>query len=244
MGLKSLLAKIGIGKEAGNDSGLLTGRTDFHSHILPGVDDGVKTIGESVAILDRYEAMGIERVWLTPHIMEDVPNKTADLRKRFDELREAYTGNIELRLAAENMIDNLFVERLEANDLLPLGEKGDMLLVETSYFDPPQGFDEILENIVEKGYRPLLAHPERYRYMGPHHYATLKERGILLQLNSLSLTGFYGQQARDKAHFLAEKGYYDFLGSDIHRLAQTDDLRHMMGQSRYRKPLSSIRLKE
>lgn len=244
MSLKSLLAKIGIGKEDGISSGLFIGRTDFHSHILPGVDDGVKTIGESIAILDRYEAMGIERVWLTPHIMEDVPNNTADLRKRFDELRDAYSGNVELKLAAENMIDNLFVERLEADDLLPLGEKGDMLLVETSYFNPPQGLDEILERIVEKGYRPLLAHPERYRYMEPHHYATLKERGILLQLNLLSLTGFYGQQARDKSHFLAEKGYYDFLGSDIHRLAQADDLGRMTNQSRYRKQLDKIRLKE
>ena len=82
--------------------------------------------------------------------MEDVPNKTADLRRRFDELRDAYSGNVELKLAAENMIDNLFVERLEADDLLPLGEKGDMLLVETSYFNPLKGSTKSLNALSKR----------------------------------------------------------------------------------------------
>ena len=93
----------------------LIGFTDYHSHILPGVDDGVQTMDESLEILRLYEEQGIKSVWLTPHIMEDIPNTTAHLRDRFAELQAAYTGGVQLHLAAENMLDNLFEERLGEN---------------------------------------------------------------------------------------------------------------------------------
>ena len=109
------------------DSGIFSGFTDWHSHILPGVDDGVRTMGESLEILRLYEELGVRSVWLTPHIMEDIPNTTAHLRERFAELQASYSGSVELHLAAENMLDGLFEERLEKNDLLPLGENGDHL---------------------------------------------------------------------------------------------------------------------
>lgn len=96
------------------DIGIFNGLTDCHSHILPGVDDGVRTMEESLAILDRYERLGMKTVWLTPHIMEDVPNKTADLKERFNLLCQNYKGGLRLHLGAENMIDNLFEERLAA----------------------------------------------------------------------------------------------------------------------------------
>jgi hypothetical protein len=88
--------------------------------------------------------MGFSRVWLTPHIMEDVPNTPDGLRRRFAELKNAYSGPIELRLAAENMIDPLFEKRLADGDLLPIGERGDHLLVETSYVNAPVRFRELL----------------------------------------------------------------------------------------------------
>ena len=119
------------------DTGVFQGFTDWHSHILPGVDDGIQTMEESLAVLEEYERLGFKKVWLTPHIMEDYPNDTEDLKKRYEELRAKWKGNIELALAAENMLDNLFEERLENNDFLPIGENGDHLLVETSYYTPP-----------------------------------------------------------------------------------------------------------
>ena len=97
--------------------GIFNGFTDCHSHILPGVDDGVKHIEESLEILQRYEEMGIRSVWLTPHIMEDIPNTTDGLRARFDVLRSAYKGPVELHLGAENMIDTLFENRLKSYGL-------------------------------------------------------------------------------------------------------------------------------
>lgn len=124
------------------------------------------------------EKQGVRKVWLTPHIMEDIPNETATLREKFRELEQSYNGTMELALAAEYMMDNLFEERLEKNDLLPLEEGKRYLLVETSYFNPPMGLLSVLQHIQKKGYYPLLAHPERYEYMQKKDYKALKEEHI------------------------------------------------------------------
>lgn len=200
-------------------SGIFQGFTDWHSHILPGVDDGVQTLDESLRLLAKYEELGIQEVWLTPHIMEDIPNTTGHLRACFANLQSAYTGKITLRLAAENMLDSLFEERLAKNDLLPLGNDGRHLLVETSYFNPPMGLQNILLRIKAKGYYPVLAHPERYMYMDKAYYAKLKNMGIRFQLNLFSLAGAYGKEVTRKALWLLRHGMYDCAGTDIHQYA-------------------------
>ena len=197
-------------------SGLFNGRTDWHCHILPGVDDGFKRMDDSLAALVLYEQAGIKEVWLTPHIMEDIPNRTSALRERFVDLTLAYTGPIRLHLASENMMDALFEQRLLAGDLLPLKDK--RLLVETSYFQPPIDLRGTLERIKEAGYTPILAHPERYRYMNDSDYEYLVSKNIKLQLNIVSLAGGYGKPAQEKAQMLLSKGYYNFFGSDLHFL--------------------------
>ncbi len=199
------------------ESGMFQGMTDWHSHILPGVDDGIKTLDESLKVLEMLDELGIEKVWLTPHIMEDYPNETSALKDRFQQLKESWTGRVELRLAAENMLDSLFEERLSANDLLPIGDEGNQLLVETSYYTPPMGMEDILRNISSAGYFPVLAHPERYRYMEKDDYKKLKDMGILFQMNYISLVGGYGETARNKAEWLLSNKMIDVLGSDVHR---------------------------
>lgn len=197
----------------------LQGMTEWHSHILPGVDDGVETMEEAVEILNQYEEAGIKEVWLTPHIMEDLPNTTESLRQRFKDLQETYKGNVTLHLAAENMIDNLFKARLEADDLLPIGEKGNTLLVETSYFSAPMRLFETLEAIKNKGYHPLLAHPERYDYID--NFATYKKMhdfGVRFQVNLMSFIGHYGPMVKDKAMRLLSEGMIDRFGTDLHRI--------------------------
>lgn len=198
------------------DSGIFEGYTDWHSHILPGVDDGVRTMEESLAILRMYEGLGVKSVWLTPHIMEDMPNTTEHLRERFAELQAAWTGSVDLHLAAENMLDNLFEERIERNDLLPIGANGDHLLVETSYFNPPMGLYNILERIKSKGYYPLLAHPERYFYMGETDYRRLRSLGVKFQMNLPSIAGMYGDSVRKKAMMLLREKAVSYTGTDIH----------------------------
>jgi tyrosine-protein phosphatase YwqE len=203
-------------------SSLLTGFTDHHSHILPGVDDGVKKMEVSLKVLERYEQLGIAEVWCTPHIMEDIPNTTEKLQVRFAELCEAYQGPIKLHLAAEYMMDALFEERLEQGDLLKLGDDGNQLLVETSYFTPPMDMDKILLRIKQRGLYPVLAHPERYVYMNKERYTELKDNGIRFQLNLSSLAGAYGSEAKDKALWILKKEYYNLVGSDLHSLRNAD----------------------
>ena len=198
-------------------SGVLQGATDRHSHILYGVDDGAKTLEDALAVLAYDEEIGISEVWCTPHIMEDVPNTTEALKQRFAELQAAYTGPIKLHLAAEYMLDTLFEERFNAGDLLTMED--DTILVETSTWNPPADMTGTLRKIQKAGYRPLLAHPERYRYLTDAGYERLHKMGIHFQLNLGSLVGYYGETAMRKAHELLEKGWYSEIGSDCHRLA-------------------------
>ena len=199
------------------ESGVLKGLTDRHSHILFGVDDGLRTLEDSLAVLAYYEEIGISEVWCTPHIMEDVPNATEALRERFAQLQQAYTGPVRLHLAAEYMLDTLFEERFAAGDLLTM--ENDMVLVETSTWNPPSDMTGTLRRIQKAGYCPLLAHPERYRYMNDAAYERLHKMGIHFQLNAGSLVGYYGETAMRKAHDLLAKGWYSDIGSDCHRLA-------------------------
>ena len=208
------------------ESGFFRGFTDWHSHILPGVDDGVQSMDESLQILAEYERLGVKEVWLTPHIMEDIPNTTEELRDRFAGLKATYQGSVMLHLASENMLDNLFEERLEKNDLLPIGKDGKHLLVETSYFNPPMGLNNILLRIKAKGYYPVLAHPERYLYMNENDYQRLISMGIEFQLNQFSLSGLYGKEVQKRAKALKRLGEYDYIGTDLHRFVTLQNALH------------------
>lgn len=194
---------------------IFAGAVDNHSHVLYGVDDGIKTLEDSLKVLDFMEKAGVETLWLTPHIMEDVPNTSEDLKGRFAELQAAYSGSIRLRLAAEYMLDTLYMERLRGRDLRLHG--GDLVLVETSTWSPPIDLWDMLEETLKAGYRPLVAHPERYRYMGMNDYERLRKMGCQLQLNLPSIVGVYGEEPQAKAMQLLEKGWYCMFGTDCHR---------------------------
>jgi tyrosine-protein phosphatase YwqE len=163
-----------------------------------------------------YEQMGVKKVWLTPHIMEDCPNTPEKLKTRFEELKSAYKGNIELALSAENMMDGLFIKRLEQGILMPYGDNNNELLIETSYVQPPMRMESILRDMQKAGITPVLAHPERYLYMDAEKYENIKEMGVKFQLNITSLIGAYGNQVKERAEYLLNEGYYNYSGSDAH----------------------------
>ena len=216
-------------------SGILAGAADHHSHILPGVDDGVETMDEALRILATYEALGIKHLWLTPHIMEDIPNTPQKLTARFNELKAAYKGNITLHLAAEYMIDNHLHKLLQnhcpscirgasntvaegegVSPLLPIGTAGKHILVETSYYNAPIRMRETLQQIKSLGYHPLLAHPERYMYLDNAEYQKLHDEGVKFQLNLASLAGGYGSVVKKKALWLLANDLYSVAGTDLH----------------------------
>ena len=201
-----------------DEIGFLNGAVDYHCHILPGVDDGIRNLEKSLAALSFYEEAGVSEVWLTPHIMEDYPNATSLLRQGFNKLCAAYNGPLIMHLASENMLDSTFDQRFSNDDLLPMGD-GTHLLVETSYFNPPMRLYETLDEIRSHGFFPVLAHPERYIYMSFKDYDRLKDMGVQFQLSIMSLTGVYGFESTVKARHLLWDGQYEFYGSDLHRLS-------------------------
>lgn len=204
------------GNRSLQESGALAGASDCHSHILWGVDDGVRTLEETLDVLAFEESLGVTDVWCTPHIMEDVPNTTESLKARFAELQAVYEGTIRLHLAAEYMMDNLLEERLASQDLLLMDD--DTLLVETSTVAAPYDINGTLSAIQSAGYMPLLAHPERCRFLGEKDFVRLHSQGVRFQMNLGSIVGYYGPSARRKAEWILEKGWYSAFGSDCHRL--------------------------
>lgn len=196
-------------------SGILQGMTDIHSHVLPGVDDGSSDISTSLELLAWMEALGFQKVWCTPHVMEDFQNHNPQLQEIFLQLKQAYSGSIELALASEYMLDASFGQRLP-DQVLPIGKNH--LLVETSYMYGPVGMDDLLLDTYQAGYRPIIAHPERYMYMEADDYRELREKGYHFQLNLMSLSGYYGKRPQAVSEYLLKKGWYDYVGSDLHHL--------------------------
>jgi len=195
-------------------------RNDLHSHLIPGIDDGSQSIEDTLEILHMMSNLGYKKIITTPHIMADTyRNSTKCILDGLATLREAiFYANIDIKIdvAAEYYLDELFLERLNNGDILTLG--GGYLLFETSYISKPINFEEIIFKMTMKGYKPLLAHPERYRYISHPKkiYSRMKELNIYFQLDINSLGGYYGKDALRLAKLLSRWGMIDFLGSDIH----------------------------
>lgn len=209
---------FGFFKKTFLQSGLLNGFTDVHSHILPGVDDGVQKMETTLRILNFYEEQGVKRVFFTPHVAEELHENTRDhLFKRFEQVKKEYKGNIELSLGAEYMLDNGFEKLLDQKEDF-LCASGSTILVETTSLQPPINMSQIIFELQDRGYNIMLAHPERYLYMHEDEYENLLSKNVQFQLNLLSLTGLYGEHAKKKGKKLLENGQYTYIGTDLHSL--------------------------
>jgi len=207
-------------------------KVDMHSHLIPGIDDGPASIKESLEILKHLEQLGYQKVIITPHIMyEGYTNTQETILQGLVELREAVEKeniNIHIDAAAEYYIDEGFDRLLDNDELLRIS--GKYILLETSYIAKPLNFEEVIFKLLSKGYFPILAHPERYRYIKnlDAEYHTLKKHGILFQVNINSFSGHYGKDAQKKALYLSKKGLIDFLGTDIHHLKHFHTLKEII----------------
>jgi tyrosine-protein phosphatase YwqE len=213
-------------------------RVDLHSHLIPGIDDGSQSMKESLSLLKGMEALGYEKVITTPHIMLDAYRNTpATIRNGLHALREAAIKEgitLKIEAAAEYYLDDGFEDLLRKGDVLTI--KGNYLLFETSYFAKPLQLEEMIFAISSSGYIPLMAHPERYRYIKDprKEYGRFKELGVMFQVNLNSFGGHYGKDAKYKANFLRKEGMIDFLGSDVHHSRQVDTLSNIFLSEAYR----------
>jgi len=202
---------------------------DIHNHILPGIDDGAKTVEESLNLIKGFSEIGIERFIATPHIMDNYyPNNFQTIQQALailkNELAKKGISQVTIEAAAEHMIDANFEILLENSEVLPL--KKNYLLVEMSYLQASINFEEAITKISSNSYFPILAHPERYGYL--HHtkkYSHYKNNGILFQLNLLSLSDYYGKEVFKTAQNLLENNLIDFAGSDVHNIRQLNALK-------------------
>ncbi|WP_298287206.1 CpsB/CapC family capsule biosynthesis tyrosine phosphatase [uncultured Lutibacter sp.] len=194
---------------------------DIHCHLLSNIDDGTKSLNEAISLIKRMHNYGIKNFICTPHIMGGVwENSKESILTKLTELQNELNlqglKDISIKAAAEYMLDENFDKLLKTKDLLTL--KDHFILIELSYFNPPLNLYEQLFNIRIAGYKPILAHPERYSYF--HHnfeeYSKLKEAGCLFQLNLLSLSKYYGESIQKTAFKLLKQGFIDFVGTDTH----------------------------
>ncbi len=213
--------------------------TDVHSHILPGVDHGSQSLEQSLEMLRAEAEMGVKRVILTSHVTAITFENTREtLTDAFLKLKDAVTDeglDMELFLSAEYRMDEYFDKEYAADHLIPM--PGNHILLENSFQQELMNLDDLMFDLQVKGYRTILAHPERYPYYSRRHkrYEQLHNAGARFQVNILSFTGYFGEEARDSALWLAKNGYIDYLGSDMHNVKHAHIIMHYLNSKEWKK---------
>jgi tyrosine-protein phosphatase YwqE len=190
---------------------------DIHSHLLPGIDDGAVTIDDTILLLTELKKLGVTQSITTPHIHSNVWKNTKEsIEQKYLQTVVNLDEQVPLRFAAEYMIDPNFEKLFQNDPLLTL--KDNYVLIEISYINAPIQLYDILFELQIAGYKPVLAHPERYPYYYSNlqAYTKLKNAGCLFQLNLLSTVGYYGVDVAKSCELLLKKGLIDFVGSDVH----------------------------
>jgi len=193
---------------------------DMHSHLLPGIDDGSPDMETSLQLIRALREMGYQRLITTPHIYwEHYPNTPEIITNKLAEVRAALLAAdipVQLDAAAEYFLDEHFETQLAAETLLTLPERH--VLVEMSFLGPYPKLHATMFQMRSSGYRPILAHPERYLYYASDlgQFEQIRDYGCALQVNLLSLSGYYGKPEKSLGLKLLEKGWVDFLGTDLH----------------------------
>ncbi|MBI9066007.1 MAG: capsular biosynthesis protein [Salinivirgaceae bacterium] len=204
---------------------------DLHSHLIPGIDDGAKNMADSLVLAKGLQELGYKKAITTPHIMSDYYRNTPEIIKSgLSDLNAELTKeniSLEVKPAAEYYIDFDFVNKIGKEELLTFGDK--YILVEFSFIEPPKNFKEAFFELQTNGYKPILAHPERYMYWNSNHdfLFELKDRDVLFQTNILSLRGNYGPGVLKTAEVLIKNKMVNFLGTDLHNEYQLNELKQL-----------------
>lgn len=217
--------------------------TDVHSHLLPGIDDGVQSLEDAEEIIRKFIALGYHKIITTPHIMSDAYRNTpAIINNKLAELKAHLIKkeiDITIEAAAEYYMDEELVRKVENNEpLLTFGEN--YVLFETNFMTEPLQLKEFIFLLATKGYTPVLAHPERYLYLQQDvtKQEDLINRGVLFQLNTSSFSGYYSKGAQQTAHKLIDRGWVHFLGSDCHSFQHISLLEQTQSNRYFQKALT------
>lgn len=222
-------------------------KADMHSHILHGIDDGAQTIEDSINIIKGLKALGYSKLLCTPHVMHDFyRNSTETIQSGLKTLKEELKNrsiDVSIEASAEYYFDEELTKRVKSRDIITFGEEK-YLLFEFSYFNEHQGIFDGITDMIQAGYTPVLAHPERYPYyvMEPEKFDQLKGMGLKFQLNLLSFAGHYGDSALHGAHYLIDKGYVDFIGTDTHRVEHLEGLQKALKSPKLHELVNSEKL--
>lgn len=230
--------------------------TDMHCHLLPLVDDGSKSLEESLEVMEAMKATGFSQIRITPHFQcPRFPNTEAEIKEKFSNFcEEVRTNGVGKELpelsgiSGEYRIDDGFEDHVKKGGMLTYhfadpekgSEKG-LLLVEFSLHQQRMGLEEAIFTCQMEGYDVIVAHPERYPYLDAHSsfLSNLKEQGVYFQVNIPSLDGFYGEPAQRKAFEFIQNGWVEFLGTDMHNIMYAQALRHASANKKIIKLLST-----
>ena len=197
-------------------------KVDFHSHILPGLDDGARTLDDALMLAGAMRSWGFERVYCTPHINALYRNTPEIIRPAFEELKEAleiHGVDLDIRMSAEyRLVPETWHEVLEKDWLMPIADKYILMELPISQRREMKDINPLEEfrRIVSMGLTPILPHPERYFYLSRHELMDFIEAGVKVQCNYGSLAGLYGEEAQDNANQIVKDGLADLYGTDMH----------------------------
>lgn len=224
---------------------------DMHSHVLPGIDDGAQTVEESIFLIRKMMGLGIKKIIATPHIMADFYRNTPETINGALEILKAELIKqniaIEIQAAAEHYFDETFEKRVDEKRLMTMGDN--YALFEYSFVSPPPNAFQVIQKMMEWGnYKPVLAHPERYSYMTIEDMSNLRSWGCNMQMNTISLTGYYGKDVKKKAEAMIDADIVDFISSDMHHPKHAQALKDALSMPYLEKilfnyPLKNIMLK-
>jgi tyrosine-protein phosphatase YwqE len=220
--------------------------TDMHSHLIPGIDDGSKSMEDTLILARRLHQLGFRKLITTPHIQNEYFRNTPEIiLSGLDRVREALKEAgipVEVEAAAEYLMDDGFEEKINSGKLLSFSDK--YILVELSYYNPHPNLKAFVFNLQVDGYKVILAHPERYSYWFSDfsRYEDLKDRGVFFQVNLVSLAGYYPDPCKKMAERLIEKGMVEFVGSDMHNMNYMSAMENSLKEKTLAKLVESGRL--
>lgn len=217
---------------------------DMHCHILPGIDDGSPDVETSVELVRRMSNWGIDHIIATPHVtaftFENTPDTIGTAYHSLTDRLEEEGIDMKIVFSAEYRMDENFLELVEHNGLIPM--PGNRLLIENSFLQPFWDIKNLIFQLQLKGYEPILAHPERYVYYfrDKSVYRELVQAGCRMQINLLSLAGYYGKEVHQVAMWLIKEGLVHFIGSDLHHTDHADSIDRFLSGSAYTKVIPQL----